>query len=172
MFCATQNDLDEYNSSHSNMIPHLHDHPHQPPPPPLTANLFIGTPPPEDRSDHVFHLLCGNPNGFNPGSQGGDFTDYCKEVYRFQADTSCLYEHNLDSHNHSVKNILYKTIQSAFDHSKLTTTSSPIPATSTFKPGGTRILTQGSCIGRLISTGHDDMCCWSYHTYSCKTFAN
>ena len=32
MFCATQNDLDEYNPSHSNMIPHLHDHPHQPPP--------------------------------------------------------------------------------------------------------------------------------------------
>ena len=143
MFFATHTDLDAYNPSHSNMIPHLHHHPHQPPPPPLTANSFIGTPPPEDKPDHVFHLLCGNPNGFNLGYRGGDFTDYFKEVHRFQADKSCLYEHNLDSYNHSVKNILYKTTQRTLDHPKLTTTSSPIPATSTFIPGGTMILTQG-----------------------------
>ena len=57
-----------------------------------------------------------------------------------------------------------------FDHSKLTTASSPIPATSTFKPGSTMILTQGSCIGRLISSSQDEMGQWSYHTYSCKNF--
>ena len=32
------------------------------------------------------------------------------------------------------------------------------------------ILTQGSCIGRLILSGHDEMGWWSYHTYCCKTF--
>ena len=104
MFCATQNSLNKSNPFHSNTTPHLHDHPHQPPPHPLTANSFIGTPPPEDKIDHVFHLLCGNPNGFNLGPRGGDFTDYCKDVYRFQAGTSCFYEHNLDSYNHSVEN--------------------------------------------------------------------
>ena len=150
MFFTTHTDLDASNPSHSNTIPHLHDHLHQTPSPPLTANSFIGTPPPEDKPNHVFRLVCGNQNGFNLGSCGGDFTDYYKEVYRFQADTSCLYKHYLDSYNHSVKNILYKTTQHAFDHSKLTTASSPIPATSTFKPGGTMILTQGSCVGRLI----------------------
>ena len=170
MFCTTQNDLNKSNPFHSNTTPHLHDHAHQPPPPPLAGNSFIGTPTPEDKPDHVFRFLCGSPNGFNLGPQGGDFTDYCKEVYRFQADTSCLYEHNLDSYNHSVKTTLYKTTQRALDHSKLTTASSPIPATSTFKPGGTMILTQGSCIGRLISSGHDDMGHWSYHMYSCKNF--
>ena len=46
---------------------------------------------------------------------------------------------------------------SAFDHSKLTTASSPIPATSSFKPGGTMILMQGLCISRLILSGHDKM---------------
>ena len=83
-------------------------------------------------------------------------------IYDFdvQADTLCLYEHNLNSYNHAVKNILYKTTQHAFDHSKLTA-SSPIPATSTFKPGGTMILMQGSCIGRLILSGHDEMGRWS-----------
>ena len=170
MFFAAHTDLNAYDPSHSNMIPNLHDHHHQPPPPPLTANSFIGTPPPEDKPDHVFRLLYSNPNGFNLGSRGGNFTDYCKEVHRFQVDTSCLYKHNLDSYNHSVKNILYKTTQCAFDHSKLTTTSSPIPATSTFKPGGTMILTQGLCIGRLILSRHNDMGHWSYHTYSCKNF--
>ena len=170
MFFAAHTDLNAYDPSHSNMIPNLHDHHHQPPPPPLTANSFIGTPPPEDKPDHVFRLLCSNPNGFNLGSRGGNFTDYCKEVHRFQVDTSCLYKHNLDSYNHSVKNILYKTTQYAFDHSKLTTTSSPIPATSTFKPGGTMILSPGLCIGRLILSRHDDMGRWSYHTYSCKNF--
>ena len=169
-FRATQNDLDECNLFHPNTTPHPHDHSYQPPSPPLTANSFIGPPPPEDKPDNVFCLLCGNPNGFNLGPRGGDFIDYCKEVYRFQADTSCLYKHNLDSYNHEAKNILYKTTQRAFDHSKLTTTSSPIPATSTFKPGGTIILTQVSCIGRLIWSGQVKLGHWSYHMYSCKNF--
>ena len=65
MFFATHTDLDASNPSHYNTIPHLHDHPHQTPSPPLTANSFISTPPPEDKLDHVFRLLCSNPNGFN-----------------------------------------------------------------------------------------------------------
>ena len=32
------------------------------------------------------------------------------------------------------------------------------------------ILTQGASIGRLISSGQDEMGRWSYHTYSCKNF--
>ena len=35
----------------------------------------------------------------------------------------------------------------------------------------TMILTQGSCIGRLISSSNDEMGRWSYHTYSCKNFS-
>ena len=169
-FCAIPNKFDKSNPFQSNITPHPYDLSSQLPSPPITTNSFIGSPLTEDKPDNVFCLLCGNPNGFNLGPRGGDFTDYFKEVYRFQADTSCLYEHNLDSYNHAVKNILYKTTQHAFDHSKLTTTSSPIPATSTFKPGGTMILTQGSCIGRLILSGHDEMGRWSYHMYSCKNF--
>ena len=84
-FFAYHTDLDASNPSHSHTIPHLHDHPHQTPSPPLTANSFIGTTPPEDKPDHVFQLLCSNPNVFNLGAHGGDFTDYGKEVYRFQA---------------------------------------------------------------------------------------
>ena len=170
MLRAIQNNIDESNPFQSNTTPHPYDLSSQLLSPPITANSFIGPPLPENKPNNVFCLLCGNPNGFNLGPQGGDFIDYCKEVYRFQADTSCLYEHNLDSYNHAVKNILYKTTQRAFDHSKLTTASSPIPAVSTFKPGSTMILTQGSCIGRLISSGHDEMGWWSYHTYSCKNF--
>ena len=170
IFRATQNNLGEFNPFQSNITPHPYDLSSQLSSPPLTANLFIGPPPSEDKPDNVFHLLCSNSNGFNLGPRGGNFIDYCKEVYRFQADTSCLYEHNLDSYNHTVKNILYKTTQCAFDHSKLTNASSPIPATSTFKPGGTVILTQGLCISRHILSGQDEMGHWSYHTYSCKNF--
>ena len=32
------------------------------------------------------------------------------------------------------------------------------------------ILTQDSCIGRLVLSGHNDMGRWCYHTYSCKNF--
>ena len=170
MYRAIQNNIDKSNPFQSNITPYPYDLSSQLPSPPIKANLFVGSLLPEDKPDKIFRLLCGNPNGFNLGPRGGDFIDYCKEVYRFQADTSCLYEHNLNSYNHAVKNILYKTTQRAFDHSKLTTASSPIPATSTFKPGGTMILMQSSCIGRLISCGHDEMARWSYHTYSCKTF--
>ena len=163
-----QPNIDDLNSLHN----HSHSYPYDPSSQslsqPLTTNLFIGTPLPEDKPNNVFQLLYGNPNGFTIGPRRGDFIDYCKEVCQFQADTSCLYEHNLDSHNHKVRNILYKTTQCAFDHSKFTTASSSIPATSTFKPGGTMILTQGASIGRLISSGQGEMGRWSYHTYSCK----
>ena len=142
-----QPNIDEPNPFHSPSPPHSYDPSSQLPLPPVTTNSFISSPLPEDKPDNIFRLLCGNPNGFNIGPRGGNFIDYYKEVYRFQADTMCLYEHNLDSYNHAIKNILYKTTQHAFDHSKLTITSSPIPATSTFKPGRTMILTQCSCIG-------------------------
>ena len=162
--------INNFNTLHN----HSHSYPYDPSsqslPQTLNANSFIGTPLPEDKPDNIFRLLCGNPNGFTIGPRGGNFLDYCKEVSRFQADTSCLYKHNLDSHNHKVRNILYKTTQCAFDHSKLTIASSSIPATSTFKPGRTMILTQGLSIGRLISSGQDEMGHWSYHTYSCKNY--
>ena len=170
MYRAIQTNIDESNPFHSTIRSHPYEPSSQLPSPPITANSFIGSPLPEDKPDNVFRLLCGNPNGFNLGPQGGDFIDYYQEVYRFQADTSCLFEHNLDSYNHAVKTILYKTTQRTFDHSKLTSTSSPIPATSTFKPSGTMILTQGSYISRLILSGHDNMGRWSYHMYSCKNF--
>ena len=167
---AIQTNIDESLQFHSTIPSHPYDPSSQLPSPPTTANSFIGSPLTEDKPDHVFRLLCGNPNAFTIGPRGGDFIDYCKEVYRFQADTLCLYEHNLDSYNHTVKNILYKTTQRTFDHSKLTTASSPIPSTSTFKPSSTMILMQGSCIGRLTLSGHDELGQWSYHMYSCKTF--
>ena len=92
-FRTTQTDLNEHNPFHPSMNPHPHDHPSQLLSPPLTANSFIGTAPPEDKPDHVFRLLCSNPNGFNLGAREGDFIDYCKEVYRFQADTcNFIYE--------------------------------------------------------------------------------
>ena len=108
MLCAIQNNIDKSNPFQSDITPHPYDLSSQPPSLPITANSFIGSPLQEDKPDNVFHLLCGNPNSFNLGPQGGDFIDYCMEVYRFQADTLCLYEHNLDSYNHVVKNILYK----------------------------------------------------------------
>ena len=162
--------IDDFNTLHN----HSHSYPYDPssqsPFQPLNTNSIIGTPLPKDKPDNVFCLLCRNPNGFSIGPCGGDFIDYCKEVCQFQVDTSCLYKHNLDSHNHKVRNILYKTTQCTFDHLKLTIASSSILATSTFKPGGTMILMQGLSIGRLISSGQDEMGHWSYHTYSCENF--
>ena len=80
MFFATHTDLDASNPSHSTTIAHLHDHPYQPPSPPPTANSCISTPPSKKQTGHIFRLLCSNPNSFNLGSCGGDFTDYCKKL--------------------------------------------------------------------------------------------
>jgi hypothetical protein len=43
--------------------------------------------------------------------------------------------------------------------------SSPIPFSSTWKPGGTGILSTGSITGRIIVTGADKWGSWSYHTF-------
>ena len=72
-YCDIQPNIDDFNTLHD----HSHSYPYDPSSQSLSqtlnANSCIGTPLPKDKPNHIFHLLCGNPNGFTIGPHRGDF---------------------------------------------------------------------------------------------------
>ena len=85
-----------------------------------------------------------------------------------QADTTCLFEINLDTTKYPVRKILYDTSQNIFKHDKLDIASSSVPSKNDYKPGGTLILTQSNRKGRVIDSGSDALGRWTYQTLSGK----
>ena len=123
----------------------------------------------EAKEDGVFRIYGCNPNGINLDINGGDYNELLEEMDRFQADTFCLYETNLDTTKTRVKTLIYENTQKVFDHkAKTTITSSNIPAKNEFKPGGTLIATVGDSAGRVIASGQDNLGRWSHQTLTCK----
>ena len=62
----------------------------------------------DEKEQKIFRVQGCNPNGFNLSKQGGDFQEYCNEMFNYQVDLSCISEINLDSLNYKVKEILNK----------------------------------------------------------------
>lgn len=129
---------------------------------------YIGTPITHTKPLSTFRLYCGNPNGLHLGLTGGDFSEYLSEMNRMQVDYLCLYEINLDTHQHQVKHILHDTTRNILSHCNLIYSSSAIPSTSWYKPGGTLSAGLNNTVGRIISSGQDPLGRWSYHTLAGK----
>ena len=133
-------------------------------------NPYIGTAPPEEKEDYVFRVYGANTNGFNLGRDGADFSKFCEEMKNLEVDTWCTFEHNLDTLKPKVREVLDTTVRKHFDYAKLVTSTSSISLhrRSTFKPGGTLLVTQGHSSGRVVRQGHDNLGRLSYQVLSCK----
>ena len=134
------------------------------------SNGIIGTPIGE-KDDTVFRIYGQNTNGLNLGHDGGDFAEFCENMFQLEVDCWGIFETNLDTTQHHVGEKLYRTIQKHFDHSRLSFGSSNITSPKApryYKPGGTLLATQGKYTGRISKTGCDPMGRWSCHTFSCK----
>ena len=125
------------------------------------ANKYIGTPINEEKDKGTYRVYAGDPNGLKLGPKGGQWHEYCEEVKRMQADTTCLFEINLDTTKHKVKKILYVTISNIFHHPKMSIASSSVQSKNDYKPGGTLIVTQGNFSGRVIHQGSDLLGRWT-----------
>ena len=73
----------------------------------LLDNDLIGDVINDNKEDHVLRLYFENPNGLTLSPTGGDFKEYLEQMKQFDVDIVGLYEHNLDTQKHSVKQILY-----------------------------------------------------------------
>ena len=135
-------------------------------------NEYIGPPISDEKADGTYRLYAGNPNGLKLGPKGGDWSEHCEKLKILQVDTGCLFEINLDTTKHQIKKLLYDTTDNIFKHSKLDITSSSVASENNFKPGGTLIVTQGNCKGRVIKSGSNPLGRWTYQTLSGKDQRN
>ena len=111
-------------------------HPFQPTHNLTQSNLFLGIPPPEQKLENTYWLFCVNPNGIAMSTTHNDFNKMCYTLNSYSVNTTCINEHNLDTHKHTVKQKISQTYNRQYHHSKVSMASTSIPSTTSFKPGG------------------------------------
>lgn len=122
----------------------------------------------DKRNDYVIRIYAQNVNGIRIDQDGGQYNEICKILTEVKADIFCFQEHNLDTTQYKVKNILHETTNKHWQRARLTIASSPIPFSGTWKPGGTGIISNGHVTGRILTSGHDVWGRWSYQTLAGK----
>jgi hypothetical protein len=117
-------------------------------------NTFWGDPC-EEKSGNIFRLYVQNVNGLSLDRRGGQFDTLCKVLKEIQADVFLGQEHNLDSTQPQVRTIIQETSRQHWERYRVNIATTPIAFRSTYKPGGTFMLTAGNATGRILSQSHD-----------------
>lgn len=117
---------------------------------PLQHYYYIRTKITTAKAPDTFQLYCGNPNGLNLGLTSGDFQEYLQEMDNMSVDLLCLYKINLDTQHHKVKHFLHSLAKKILNHSKLSYSSSAIPTTTWYNPGGTLIMGSTILLAKLL----------------------
>ena len=138
------------------LLPHT-SHPFQPTHNLTQSNLFLGIPAPEQKPENTYRLFCVNPNGITMTTTHNDFNEMCYTLNSYSVDTACINEYNLDTHKHTVKQQIYQTCNHQYHRSKVSMASTNIPSTTTFKPGGTMMFSQGP-VTACIAHQHTNLC--------------
>jgi hypothetical protein len=105
------------------------------------------------KSTDITRIYSQNVNGIRLDKDGGQYKELCTIHQEVQADILCIQEHNLDTTQYQVQQIIHQTTRKHWQRSRINMASSPMTFSSTWKPGGTAILSTGSITGRLTATG-------------------
>ena len=117
-----------------------------------------------EKGDNILRLYTQNVNGIKVDADGGQYKEILDIVKEVQADVFCCQEHNLDTTQFKIRDILHNATKKQFRRCKLTISSSPIKFSGHWKPGGTAILSNGQVTGRITASGHDEWGRWCYQT--------
>ena len=119
----------------------------------------------DKKSTETTRIYSQNVNGIRLEKDGGQFRELCAIHQEIQADILCIQEHNLDTTQYQVQQIIHQTTRKHWQRSRLNMASSPMTFSNTWKPGGTAILSTGSITGRITASGTDEWGRWSYQTF-------
>lgn len=106
-------------------------------------------------------LYFQNINGFTLDKDGGSWHQICDMITATQTDMFLMAELNEDTTQHYVHTALHTICRKHFPVYRLLTSSSPVKATTTYKPGGTAILAVGDTTSRIHTTIRDRLGRWS-----------
>ena len=136
----------------------------------LLRNSYIGNTLSLPKEANTTRIYCQNVNGitlYNPGT----WITTCEHLRDMEVDVAMLMEHKLDTSQPSVMKRLLDGGRQVFNTGAftITATSTPIPAASMFKPGGTLSLTMGDTKGRILENGQDPLGRWVYTKFRRNT---
>ena len=109
-------------------------------------NPLFGDPMLPAKDSETIRIYCQNLNGIKLSTDGGDFHTVCGEMDDISADYCGFSKHCLDTTNHRIRNLLQSTHRKHFQHSRIFTSSSDVPASNFYKPGGTMAMAMGRSV--------------------------
>jgi exonuclease III len=112
-------------------------------------------------------LYYQNINGIKLQNDAADLYHTLESLKETQVSIACLSECNIDTNNPKVNQILHKATRKIYNSSRIQSSTSPIPFTSFYKPGGTTTIITGDTTGRVISTESDNLGRWSSQKLVC-----
>jgi hypothetical protein len=114
----------------------------------------------------VTRIYSLNLNGIALDRRGGQFDTLCRIAKELQVDILCGQEHNVDTTQPEIRNILYNTARQHWPRSRLVTGSTATTFENWYKPGGTLQLSIGHITGRITSTYQDPLGRWVSQTFA------
>lgn len=108
----------------------------------------------------ITRLYSINVNGISLDRRGGTFEDICRSIKEIQADIFCAQEHNLDTSQFKIRSSIFDTARQHWERHRITMGTTPITVETSYKPGGTLIMTVGSLMGRVVKQSRDKWGRW------------
>jgi hypothetical protein len=105
---------------------------------------WVGEELPPQRSSGSTRIYFVNANGIRYGAGGGEMNEVCTRVLEGNIDIIGIAETKLDTKMACVVHTCHQSVRCHFDNSNLVMASSTRSYRSTFKPGGTLLLSRGS----------------------------
>ena len=108
---------------------------------------------PIENDNKTLRIATVNINGINPNNNYLELEAIIGQMLEYQIDVLCLTELNLDIYNRTVYNDVWEAVKKYdrhFDILMKTSKSNPRTNNSSYKPGGTMILTNSAWSGRRI----------------------
>ncbi|KAI2499828.1 hypothetical protein MHU86_14645 [Fragilaria crotonensis] len=133
-----------------------------------TANQNWNIPwgdPVSEKQENVTRIYSLNLNGLSLDRRGGQFDTLCSIAKELQVDILCGQEHNVDTSQAEVRNILHNTAKQHWPRLRLATGTTPIQFQGWYKPGGTLQLSVANIAGRVMSTFQDPLGRWVSQTF-------
>jgi hypothetical protein len=117
-----------------------------------------------EKGSNVTRVYALNVNGLSIDRRGGRFDDLCRVTQEVKADILCCQEHNLDTTRSHVRSVLFDTARQHWSRSRIISATTPTPFVTTYKPGGTMMVSTGDTTGRIISQSQDKWGRWTSQT--------
>ena len=134
-------------------------------------NLKDNTPkgkPMESKLDHHLRIWCANINGMRYDSTCGKLNEIIAVQKETDADIMSVTEHNTDVTQYEVTQNIYRRCKEKMSTPQVTYSTTPTTSYTTFKPGGTMLISQGPVTARIIKKNSDYLGRWSSQTYAGK----